>query len=159
MLAMPFFLRTQFSIILFFLCAFALFSFAKQECFAQGAVGLVLAPPDTLQPDAQGGAPQEVPQAAPQAQPPKDEKEKLQRISDDLFSKGGWWGTGGYFSLIKLPLYIVIFLIWVGSASWINADQERLRKENREVFNLTYLLLYGVLGTVIFFVPMFWVAF
>ena len=107
----------------------------------------------------QGGDNQGGVREAPQAPPPGDEKDKLQKISDDLFSNGGWWGEGGYFSPVKLLLYIAIFLIWVGSASWINADQERLRRENREMFNLTYLLLYGVLGTVLFFIPIFWVAF
>ena len=87
------------------------------------------------------------------------DNDALQKISEKLFSDGGWWGPGGYFSPIKLPLYILIFLIWVGCASWINADQERLKKENREVFNLVYLLLYGVLGTAVFFIPIFWVAF
>jgi len=66
-----------------------------------------------------------------------------------------WWGTGWYFSAVKLPLYILVFLIWVASASWINADQERQRKENRETFNLVYLILYGVVGTGIFFIPIF----
>jgi type II secretory ATPase GspE/PulE/Tfp pilus assembly ATPase PilB-like protein len=73
--------------------------------------------------------------------------------------EGGWWGPGGYFSAIKLPLYIMIFLIWVASASWINTDQERQRKENRETFNFIYLILYGIVGTGIFFIPVFAVAF
>jgi type II secretory ATPase GspE/PulE/Tfp pilus assembly ATPase PilB-like protein len=73
--------------------------------------------------------------------------------------KDGWWGPGGYFSPIKLPLYIVVFLIWVGCASWLNSDQERLKKESRETLNFLYLILYTVLGTILFFVPIFWVAF
>jgi type II secretory ATPase GspE/PulE/Tfp pilus assembly ATPase PilB-like protein len=73
--------------------------------------------------------------------------------------KDGWWGPGGYFSPIKLPLYIVVFLIWVGCASWLNSDQERLKKESREALNFLYLMLYVVLGTILFFVPIFWVAF
>ncbi|MDR2755542.1 MAG: Flp pilus assembly complex ATPase component TadA, partial [Planctomycetaceae bacterium] len=73
--------------------------------------------------------------------------------------KEGWWGSGGYISPIKLPLYIFIFLIWVGCASWLNSDQERLKKESREALNFLYLMLYAVLGIVFFFVPVFWVAF
>ena len=95
--------------------------------------------------------------------PPKSayelKKEKLAVISNDLFEKGGWWGPGGYFSPIKLGLYVLLFLVWLASASWINADQERLGRANRETFNLVYLLLYGVVGTGIFFIPLFPVAF
>ncbi|MDR0337349.1 MAG: Flp pilus assembly complex ATPase component TadA [Planctomycetaceae bacterium] len=71
----------------------------------------------------------------------------------------GWWGPGGYISPIKLLLYIIVFLIWVGCASWLNSDQERLKKESREALNLLYVMLYLVLGTIFFFVPIFWVSF
>ncbi|MDR0870337.1 MAG: Flp pilus assembly complex ATPase component TadA [Planctomycetaceae bacterium] len=71
----------------------------------------------------------------------------------------GWWGPGGYFSPVKLPLYILIFVIWTGWASWMNADQERLNKQNRETMNAVYLVLYAGIGTVMFFVPIFWAAF
>ena len=94
------------------------------------------------------------------AQQAKPANAALLKISEELFNNNkGWWGPGEYFNPIKLSLYILIFFIWVGSASWINADQERLRKENREVFNLFYLLLYGVGGTAVFFIPYFWLAF
>ncbi|MDR0608648.1 MAG: Flp pilus assembly complex ATPase component TadA [Planctomycetaceae bacterium] len=73
--------------------------------------------------------------------------------------KEGWWGPGGYISPIKLPLYILVFLIWVGCASWLNSDQERLKKESREALNFLYLMLYLVVGTIFFFVPIFWAAF
>ncbi|MDR3198255.1 MAG: Flp pilus assembly complex ATPase component TadA [Planctomycetaceae bacterium] len=73
--------------------------------------------------------------------------------------KDGWWGPGGYISPIKLPLYIFIFLIWVGCAGWMNSDQERLKKESREALNFLYLMLYVVLGMVFFFIPIFWAAF
>ena len=131
--------RKNFSIFIFFLCVLALFSLLGTECCAQEGEG--------------GGR-----VAAPPPKPP-DEKDKLQKISDDLFKKGGWWGSGGYFSPIKLALYILIFLIWTASASWINSDQERLKKENRETFNLVYYLMYVVGCTAIFFIPIFWLAY
>ena len=136
---MSLFFRCHFSVFLFFLCILALFALADQKCYAQEDDG----------------------EQAPQVQAPRGEtpKERLQKISDNLFNNGGWWGPGGYFSPIKLPLYILVFLIWVGSASWINADQERQRKENRETFNLIYFLMYTVGGTAIFFIPIFWLAF
>lgn len=160
------FLRNRYLTFIFFLCVLTLLPFTGQVCFAQVG-GLteqmaVMGAQNQLQGGGavQGGAnPLGANQAMPQAAPAKDEKAKLKDVSDQLFKNGGWWGPGGYFSPIKLALYILIFLIWAASASWINADQERLRKENREIFNLTYLLLYGVLGTAIFFIPFFWLAF
>ena len=83
----------------------------------------------------------------------------LERVANTLLDNGGWWGPGGYFSPIKLSLYMLLFIIWIGMASWINADQERLRRENRETFNLVYLILCGVVGTGVFFIPLFPVAF
>ncbi|MDR1965018.1 MAG: Flp pilus assembly complex ATPase component TadA, partial [Planctomycetaceae bacterium] len=82
----------------------------------------------------------------------------IQKSSVDIL-KDGWWGPGGYISPIKLPLYILVFLIWVACAGWVNSDQERLKKESREALNFLYLMLYAVLGMVFFFVPIFWVAF
>ena len=134
--------RCNFSIFLIFLFVLTLSPFTGQVCFAQD----------------------EEEQAAPAPPPPpKPEEVKkaaLQTKSNELFDVNkGWWGPGGYFSPVKLALYTLLFIIWVGMASWINADQERLKRENRETFNLVYLLLCGVLGTGIFFIPLFWVAF
>ena len=177
---MPLYFRFPVSVFLFFLCAGVLFSLSSQRCHAQVGLaeqGAVMG----IQNNLAGNTP--VPAAPPQVQPmppmpmmpimpggmmgqpqpaapkPKTKKDLLKDKSDELFGNGGWWGPGGYFSPIKLPLYVLLFLIWVGCASWINADQERQQKENREVFNLVYLLLYGVLCTAIFFIPIFWAAF
>ncbi len=73
--------------------------------------------------------------------------------------RDGWWGPGGYFSPIKLPLFILIFLFWTGTASWMNADIERLQRPGRETVNAGYLGLFLGLGGALFFVPIFWVAF
>jgi len=152
---MSFFSRCNFSIFLFLLFALVLFPLMGQTCFAQAGLG-ILPPADMMAPQGEGGQMEDFQAAAPQR---VDGKATLQRISNELFEGGGWWGPGGYFSPIKLPLYVLLFIIWVGMASWINADQERLRRDNRETFNLVYLLLCGVLGTAIFFIPLFWVAF
>jgi len=153
--------RSNFSIVLILLCLLTLFSFTGQECFAQIAP-LIVAPPDAMNPAPVGGNNEGggAPAALPVRSPEEIKKTELQTISDRLFDvKKGWWGPGGYFSPIKLALYTLLFIIWVGMASWINADQERLRRENRETFNLVYLLMCGVLGTGIFFIPLFGVAF
>lgn len=109
---------------------------------------------------AQDGAAPEPAAAEQKPEPPKvpTEKEKLKTISDEIMQEG-WWGQSGYFSPVKLPLYMLIFILWTGSASWINADQERLKKLNRELFNIIYCGIYLVLGTAVFFIPIFWAAF
>jgi hypothetical protein len=163
---MSLFYRSHFLVFLFFLYVGVLFSITGEECAAQlaGQLGAMQVA-DEIQGRNAGegnggeGEDGEQRQAPRAAAAQADKKGKLQKISDDLFNNGGWWGPGGYFSPIKLPLYIIVFLIWLATASWINADQERLKKENREMFNLVYLLLYGVLGTGIFFIPLFPVAF
>ena len=161
---LPFF-RSCFSVFLFVFFVLALFSLTGQKCFAQVLVEQMAVQQIQANPmgvpvaggDDQGGG--GAPAAPPQPPPGVVKKEKLQRISTELFNSGGWGGPGSYFSPIKLALYVLVFFIWVATASWINADQERLRRENRETFNLVYLLLYGVAGTAIFFIPLFWVAF
>ncbi|GHT16916.1 hypothetical protein FACS1894189_1840 [Planctomycetales bacterium] len=88
------------------------------------------------------------------------DKLKGQNVSQYLLRDGyGWWGPGGYFSPTKLILYIILFLIWVGCASWANSDQERLKREGRKAFNLIYVCLFAGVGTFVFFVPIFWAAF
>ncbi|MDR3233043.1 MAG: hypothetical protein LBT46_05180, partial [Planctomycetaceae bacterium] len=100
--------------------------------------------------------------AAQQAEQERQKKEReadaVKNVVDTVF-KEGWLGPGGYFSPIKLSLYIVIFIAWVGCASWTNCDQERLKKEGRESFNLFYVAVYAGGGTLVFFIPVFWVAF
>ncbi|MDR2641403.1 MAG: Flp pilus assembly complex ATPase component TadA [Planctomycetaceae bacterium] len=71
----------------------------------------------------------------------------------------GWRGTGWYMSPIKLALYIFLFFVWVFSASWMNGDMERLENPNRTLYNSGYMALYVIIGTGVFFVPIFWVVF
>lgn len=85
-------------------------------------------------------------------------QEKPAAASGDILQRG-WWGPGGYVSPTKLGLYVLIFFIWTFCASWMNADMERLDNPNRETNNLIYLGLYGGVGLVFFFVPLFWASF
>jgi len=154
---MSFVCRRIFVVFLFFLGVSAIFSVSRHECRAQvgglteiNAVNTINANMEAGNAANAGQAGQPKQNRPQQAAAPKPEEDIL---------KTGWWGPGGYFSAIKLPLYIILFLIWVASASWINADQERQRKENRETFNLIYLILYGIVGTGIFFIPLFPVTF
>ncbi len=71
----------------------------------------------------------------------------------------GWWGPGGYFSAIKLSLFILFFFIWVYYASWMNCDMERLKNPNRQTLNLVYLLVFFLGGLGSLFIPIFWAAF
>jgi len=161
---MPFIFRYRFLVFLFFLCVLGLFSVSKQECRAQVGGLTELNAVMGAGAEMEAGGARNAAQANPgRAEQPAQEPQRqaaapAPKPKKDIL-KDGWWGPGGYFSMVKLPLYIIVFIIWVGCASWINADQERLRRENREMFNLVYLLLYGVLCTGIFFIPMFFVAY
>ncbi|MDR3182447.1 MAG: Flp pilus assembly complex ATPase component TadA, partial [Planctomycetaceae bacterium] len=96
--------------------------------------------------------------AAAQKKQQEQERAAAENIQITLL-RDGWLGPGDYFSAIKLPLYILLFLAWVGCASWANCDQERLKKEGQQQFNLFYTALYAGGGTLVFFIPLFWVAF
>ncbi|MCL2710074.1 MAG: Flp pilus assembly complex ATPase component TadA [Planctomycetaceae bacterium] len=155
------FFRSHFLVFPLVLFVLTLFSLTEQKSFAQLAeqMGVMAVQGEVQGGGGGGGGGGEAP--APPPPPNKGEAKKaaLENISTALYKDGGWWGPGWYFDPIKLSLYIVLFILWVGMASWMNADQERLRRENRETFNLVYLLLCGVVGTGIFFIPLFWVAF
>jgi type II secretory ATPase GspE/PulE/Tfp pilus assembly ATPase PilB-like protein len=85
-------------------------------------------------------------------------KNYAEQIQNDLFNEG-WLGPGGYFSPVKLSLYILVFLAWVGCASWSNSDQERLKKTGRESFNLLYTAAFTLGGTLALLIPVFAVSF
>ena len=143
---MPFFFRSHFSVFLFSIFVLTLFLFMGRECFAQGGGVVEVLGVAQAQQELQGGGGAAGAGGEPAVAPPaalgEVKKTELKKKSDELLDGGGWWGPGGYFSPIKLAFYVLLFVVWVGMASWINADQERLRRENREVFNLVYLLLY-----------------
>ncbi|MGL4943862.1 MAG: ATPase, T2SS/T4P/T4SS family [Thermoguttaceae bacterium] len=73
--------------------------------------------------------------------------------------KTGWWGPGGYFSITKIILFILVFWYWVFVSDWVNGDMERLKNPNRENTNLINVGISVGLGLVAFFIPIFWVAF
>lgn len=107
------------------------------------------APPPAAAPAAAAPAAPETEQAAPAVAAP---------VGNNILQRG-WWGPGNYFSPIKMSLYVLVFLCWVYSASWMNCDMERLKNPNREQFNLGYLLLFSVLGIGSLFIPIFWASF
>ncbi|GHT24128.1 hypothetical protein FACS189419_08870 [Planctomycetales bacterium] len=84
--------------------------------------------------------------------------DNYENVSKNIF-KNGWWGQGGYFSPVKLSLFIAVFLLWVACASWANSDQERLKISNRETFNLFYVGLFCLAAPPVLLIPVFWVAF
>ncbi len=73
--------------------------------------------------------------------------------------KEGWWGPGGYFSTIKILLFVFTLLFWVQATGWMNADMERQKNENRENVNLLNFALFAFLAPPLFFAQFFWVAF
>jgi len=74
--------------------------------------------------------------------------------------KEGWYGTGGYFSIVKIILAILGFWIWVYMIDWMNRDAEILLNPNRGIWNSVncgLLLLVGGLATLLL-IPIFWIG-
>ena len=118
---------------------------AERNAGMQNDAGVVDPPPE--------GEP--VAQAAPL--PPQ------QPVADVNVMANGWWGPGGYFSTIKLLLFVFAFLFWVQATGWMNADMERLKRADREGPNLFNFGLFAVLAPpLMLFVAAswaFWVVF
>lgn len=85
---------------------------------------------------------------------PDREKEAADRILQD-----GWWGTGHYFSITKIILFLVIFWCWIVTADWMNDDMEHRKVETRPMQNLQFFLVYVGISTVAFYIPTFWASF
>ncbi|HBT77251.1 MAG TPA: hypothetical protein DEB39_10090, partial [Planctomycetaceae bacterium] len=71
----------------------------------------------------------------------------------------GWWGTGNYFSITKIVLFIIVFWLWVYTADWMNDDMEHRKVESREMRNLQFFLIYLIGSAIAFYIPTFWAAF
>ena len=74
--------------------------------------------------------------------------------------KDGWYGTGGYFSIIKIVILLIGFWIWVYMIDWMNRDAEILNLPSRFIWNCIncgLLLLVGGFGTMLL-IPIFWVG-
>jgi len=74
--------------------------------------------------------------------------------------KDGWYGTGGYFSIIKIVILLIGFWIWVYMIDWMNRDAEILQLPNRFIWNCVncgLLLLVGGFGTMLL-IPIFWIG-
>ena len=77
----------------------------------------------------------------------------------DTILQVGWWGPGGYFSTIKLLLFVVTFLFWVQATGWMNADMERQKREGREGPNFLNFCMFAVLAPLLLFAVYFWAVF
>ena len=72
----------------------------------------------------------------------------------------GWYGTGGYFSIVKIVIAILGFWIWVYMIDWMNRDAEILENEYHSVWNCIncgLLVFVGGLGTLVL-IPIFWIG-
>jgi type IV pilus assembly protein PilB len=97
------------------------------------------------------------------------EKEELtpkQIQNRDLFlkmgeeaEKNGWYGTGHYFSITKVVIWLILIWSWVGMIDWMNRDAEFYRNKKRPVWNTVNCALLVVLGGfTTAFLPIFWVS-
>lgn len=78
--------------------------------------------------------------------------------ADEIIARG-WWGSGGYFSITKIILFILVFWMWVFASDWMNGDMERLKNPNREAKNMINVGCYLLIGTIAFYIPIFLAAF
>jgi len=89
----------------------------------------------------------------------KNTLKSYQDMGEDAL-KEGWYGTGGYFSIVKIIIAILGFWIWVYMIDWMNRDAEILLNPNRGIWNSIncgLLLFIGGLGTLLF-IPIFWIG-
>ena len=104
-------------------------------------------------------AQEDVPEAAPDEGGPADEGgAPPANVATGNILQDGWWGPGFYFSAEKLFIYIFIFVIWLYSASWMNADMERLKNPNRDSKNAAYVLPFTAAAIGGIFIPVFWIS-
>lgn len=100
----------------------------------------------------------------------KDDKKELNELQKNTLAdyqkrgaeslQEGWYGTGGYFSLVKIIILLVGFWIWVYMIDWMNRDAEVLQLPSRPVWNCIncgLLLLVGGFGTMLL-IPVFWIG-
>ncbi len=84
---------------------------------------------------------------------------KFHETGDEAL-KEGWYGTGGYFSLLKIVILLIGFWLWVYMIDWLNRDAEVLRDKNRGIWNCIncgLLVLVGGFGTMLL-IPVFWIG-
>ncbi|MCL2117909.1 MAG: Flp pilus assembly complex ATPase component TadA [Planctomycetaceae bacterium] len=100
-----------------------------------------------------------------------DEKEHLERLNTlyknsdypaagEKALKEGWYGPGGYFSIVKIVIALIGFWIWVYMIDWMNRDAEVLQNPNRGIWNSIncgLLVLVGGVGTLLL-IPIFWIG-
>jgi type II secretory ATPase GspE/PulE/Tfp pilus assembly ATPase PilB-like protein len=67
-------------------------------------------------------------------------------------------GPGFYLSWIKLASFWLLFLVWVATVAWINADAH-LYGNRPTRWNATAVFPFTVLAILFFFVPTFWAGF
>lgn len=67
--------------------------------------------------------------------------------------QNGWWGPGGYLSITKLLLFILVFFGWVYTTDWVSADSERLKLPDRLTWISVNVFVYLGVGSIAFYLP------
>jgi len=77
--------------------------------------------------------------------------------------KHGWYGTGNYFSITKIVLWVALIWGWFGMIDWMNRDAEFFRNPKRphwNALNCGLLILFGGFATALNPIPYgFWISY
>lgn len=84
----------------------------------------------------------------------------LQKFAQDKSSKKGkdaikegWWGRGGYLSVIKLIAFVLVFLGWVYSVDWVSRDSELQKVKTRYNWICYNTFPFIIVGCILFYLP------
>lgn len=91
------------------------------------------------------------PLAAPASGLDAEKKKAAQRGPAAL--QRGWLGSGGYLSITKLLLFLLVFFCWVFTTNWVSCDSEKLELENRFFWNSLNFFTYLIASSILFYLP------
>ncbi|MGL6226527.1 MAG: ATPase, T2SS/T4P/T4SS family [Thermoguttaceae bacterium] len=100
------------------------------------------------------------PSAASVATPQPELAQPLRKYAQDKSSKQGkdilkkgWWGPGGYLSVIKLIAFVLVFFGWVYSVDWVSRDSELQKIKDRYNWICYNTFPFIIVGYILFNLP------
>ena len=82
----------------------------------------------------------------------KNLKDKSKNLAESAM-KNGWIGSGGYLSITKIILFILVFWMWVLTVDWVSSDSEVLKIPTRFSWIMMNFFPFIVVGTILFYLP------
>ncbi len=70
-----------------------------------------------------------------------------------LAMQNGWIGSGGYLSITKILLFVLVFWMWVLTVDWVSTDSEVQKIPDRFTWIMVNFFPFIVGGTVLFYLP------